>query len=163
MADLTAIKKIEQGRAEFAFKCAEQGKKILNEKGEEIDGEWYKDSNYKSYVKKVPVLIKTNGLGPTVTFIYSKRKKIDGKEIAPGKKENPKNAYDLIYKQVTKWLESEPKGLLAAELKRANRELARVVVSIDSALYRAVTVEVLALFNWLKRFAEGLIESEAEE
>jgi len=34
------------------------------------------------------------------------------------------------------------------------------VISCDSATYRHITREILAFLNWLKRFAEGLIEEE---
>ena len=67
-------KTLEQGRAEFAYKYAEAGKKL--------------GSEYKAYVKKIPMLIKTNGLGATFAFIKSKGGK----------------TYDLIHKQTFEWL-----------------------------------------------------------
>jgi len=36
------------------------------------------------------------------------------------------------------------------------------IIHLKSPEYRAVTNEVLALFNWLKRFADGMIEGEEE-
>lgn len=69
----TLINKLEKGRAEFAYKCAEDGKKIKEKT--HIDGEWYKDDKYASYVKKIPQMILSNGLGQTLVFILSKRKK----------------------------------------------------------------------------------------
>jgi CRISPR-associated protein Cmr5 len=91
--------------------------------------------DYQSYVKKIPMRILTNGLGATFAFVYSKKK--DG------------NAYDLIYKQTKEWLKV-PK----------NDELVKWIIDRESPEYRAVTNEVLALFNWLKRFADGMIEGE---
>jgi CRISPR-associated protein Cmr5 len=41
-----SIKGIEHGRAAFAYDCAKKGVKY---------------NNYDSYVKKVPMMIKTNG------------------------------------------------------------------------------------------------------
>ncbi len=31
-------------------------------------------------------------------------------------------------------------------------------MTIDSAQYRGLTIEILSFFNWLRRFAEGLTE-----
>lgn len=101
---------------------------------------------YKSYVKKIPMLIKTNGLGATFAFVFSKA--------------DEKSPYTLIYHQTKTWLNHEPKGLIRLS---NDAELAQEFVQRDSAEYRAITVEVLAFFTWLKRFAEGLIEGEADD
>lgn len=58
---------LEQGRAEFAYQCAQRANANDHIKEE-----------YKSLVKKLPMLIKTNGLGASMAFFYSKAK--DGKE-----------------------------------------------------------------------------------
>jgi CRISPR-associated protein Cmr5 len=88
--------------------------------------------DYQSYVKKIPMRILTNGLGATFAFVYSKKK--DG------------NAYDLIFKQTAQWLQQNENDFM------------KWIISRESPEYRAVTNEVLALFNWLKRFADGMIE-----
>ncbi|HBK54138.1 MAG TPA: type III-B CRISPR module-associated protein Cmr5, partial [Syntrophomonas wolfei] len=41
--------------------------------------------------------------------------------------------------------------------------LVKCLISLPSVEYRTATVEVLALFNWLRRFAEGLIEGVVED
>jgi CRISPR-associated protein Cmr5 len=137
MNSTTRIKGIEQGRAEYAYKCALQGKEMSQ------------DDKYKAYVKRIPMLIKTNGLGPTFAFVKSKGEKRMG---------YPKNAYDLIYEQTKEWLKKDEKGLL--NLNDAD-DLVEKIISLDSATYRAVTSEVLSFLVWLKRFADGLIEGEA--
>ena len=53
--------------------------------------------------------------------------------------------YELIYNQITKWL-------------KADKDLVEWIINQDSQEYRATTNEVLVLFNWLKRFADGMIE-----
>jgi CRISPR-associated protein Cmr5 len=154
MSNGTTSKGIENGRAEFAYKCAEEGKKIYSSTEIKINDDYYKDKKYKSYVKKIPMLIKTNGLGST--FAYVKSKKVKDKENKKaGNKENCKNGYDLIYKQTSDWLIS--KGMITKE-----SELIAQLVSekCSSSEYRRITIETLALFNWLKRFADGLIEGE---
>ena len=126
--------KLEQGRAAYAYKCAQRGK--------ELD----KSSEYKAYAKKIPMYIKVNGLGATMAFIWSKGVKDGTPDLA--------NAYGLLYNQIEKWLTTEDeKQLLTLE----GETIAEKISNIDSSLYRAVTIEVLALLNWIKRFADGLI------
>lgn len=162
------ISSIEQGRARFAYDFAQEGQHILKE--HPIDQEYFKDDKYLSHVKKVPMQIKTNGLGAACAFTFSKQQKVKNGKIAPGKKENPKNAYDLLYRQITLWLKQEPKQLIPPKLWKdekqgkdgnaKDRELVDVLLDLNSSQYRAVTVEVLALFAWLRRFAEGLIKED---
>lgn len=101
---------------------------------------------YKSYVKKIPMLIKTNGLGTTFAFVFSKA--------------DAKSPYKLIYHQTRAWLQHDPKGLIQLS---DDSELAQEFVNQNSSEYRTITVEILAFFGWLRRFAEGLIEGEAED
>ena len=139
MSDSTStIKGLEQGRAKFAYDCALEGSKIEKKK------------EYKSYVKKVPMLIKANGLGSTFAFIKSK---------STDDKSKPGYAYHLIYNQTKDWLKNDNKKLLDIG---EDDNLLEKIISLDSIEYRAVTIEVLAFFNWLKRFADGLIEGEDE-
>jgi CRISPR-associated protein Cmr5 len=129
---------LEQGRAYFAY-----------EQVQSVAGERY-DKEYKAYVKKIPMLIKTNGLGAAIAFVDAKSK---------GKVNNSKLAYEAIYEQITEWLKKDEK--LLVDLSEKN--LTEAIVLLESRNYRAVTVEVLALFNWLRRFAEALIEGEAKD
>jgi len=128
---MKTINKLENGRAEFAFKCAEEGANLSKKK------------EYKSYVKKIPMLIKTNGFGATIAFIFSKMKN------------NKDDTYNLIYKQITDWFKDERNPF-----KFEINELAKDICIINSQEYRAITTETLALFTWIRRFAEGLIEGE---
>lgn len=144
--ELPTINELEQGRAKFAYDCAVKAGS--------------QNKEYKSLVKKVPMLIKTNGLGNTYAFLLSKKKE----------KENDKNGvkvktpHEMVYQQTSDWLKKDPKGLISDRLKaEGNNDLVQILIDLeDPAIYRAVTVEVLAFFNWLRRFAEGLIEGEAD-
>jgi CRISPR-associated protein Cmr5 len=123
------ISGLEQGRARFAYECAL--------KGSELD----KPTEYKRYVKKIPMLIKTNGLGATFAFMFSKG-----------------GTYSSIGKHILDWLKKDEKCLLPSDLSiNSFEELNNYIISEDSLKYRMITVEVLAFFNWLRRFAEGLI------
>ena len=92
-------------------------------------------NDYKPYVKKIPMMILNNGLGATFAFVYSKKK--NG------------NAYELIDKQVLKWFSLDEK-----------QDLVKWIIDQESQEYRATTNEVLALFGWLKRFADGMIDGD---
>ena len=87
------------------------------------------------------MLIKTNGLGATFAFIKAKS--------------SSGNAYDTIYKQVSEWIRVDEKKIINLSKKD---DLVKIIVELPSPSYRALTTEILSLFNWLRRFAEGLIE-----
>jgi len=128
---MTIINKLEQGRAEFAYNCALEGSK-----------QEYK-IEYKQYVKKLPMMIKNNGLGASIAFIYSKQ---NGKS-----KQN--KAYKLIYKQLTDWLSR------IWDFDKS-KELANFITGLTSEQYRLYTLEIIGFLTWLRRFADGLIEGE---
>jgi CRISPR-associated protein Cmr5 len=131
------INKLEKGRAEFAYECVD--KAIKNFKND-----LKKQKEYKSYIRKIPPMILSNGLGQTLAFVKAKSKN--------------ENAYKLIYQQLTDYLKSEHTGRI--RMPQQENELVKWVISCDSLTYRYITQEILALLNWLKRFAEGLIEEE---
>ncbi|MGQ9609372.1 MAG: type III-B CRISPR module-associated protein Cmr5 [bacterium] len=123
------IKGIEQGRAIFAYQCAEKASTKI------YSGE------YKSYVSKVPIYIKTNGLGQTLAFIKSKE---------------DKSAWNLIYNQIEEWLVSK-------NLINNKDDLVKQIVECESFKYRQLTNEVISFFIWLRRFADGLIAEQSKE
>ena len=130
--DVPTLKGIEQGRAKYAFASVGQINEALKKE-------------YKTIVKKLPVLIKTNGLGQSLAFLKSKGEKDSRKE---------KNAHDKLYEQIGTWLQTEDvKGLIPQE-----GELVKEIIQLESHVYRQVTVETMALLNWIRRFADGLIE-----
>lgn len=136
MPETTTRIGIERERAKFAYECAQ---KALSEKKEF-------QKEYKSYVKKIPMMIKTNGVGATFAFVLSK-----AKEGSP---------YQRIYDQTAEWLQQDPKKLITLTKPK---ELVGQLIALESPQYRAVTFEILAFFNWLRRFADGLIEDDIIE
>lgn len=122
---LTTIKGLENGRAKFAYECAEEGKKT---------------PEYKAHIKKLPVLIKTNGLGAALAFYKSK-----------------KESHKLIYGQITKWLKMND------YIDPKSEDLVKEIIGFESQKYRAITIEVLSFTKWLSRFADGLIEGGEDE
>ncbi len=125
-------------RAAFAYECAKEVKEKNIEPKE-----------YKAYCKKLPMMIKTNGLGATLAFVR-------GKANGSGK---GSKAYKKIEEQFLDWLAE--KSHLSDVIGTKSGNLDGRVIALESAEYRAVTIELLALLNWMRRFAEGLIEGEA--
>lgn len=136
--DTVTIKGLEQGRAKFAYDCARAGSNIEKKK------------EYKSYVKKIPMLIKTNGLGATFAFVKSKSK-VDTNKTG--------YAYKVIYDHTAQWLREDKKNLLGL---KQNDDLVEKLISLKSPEYRTATIEILAFFKWLSRFADGMIEGDPE-
>ncbi len=138
-SNLTNITGIERGRAKFAYDRAKDARDKCLPK-------------YDSYVKKIPMMIKINGLGAAFAFMYSKKNKPEGKTYMP------------IGEDVTAWLKASGKGnLYGIEKVEKFEDLVVKIVELDSSRYRALTIEVLAFFNWLRRFAEGLIEDKEDK
>lgn len=137
MSNTTKRTGLEQGRAAFAYTCAESGANLEKKK------------EYKSYVKKMPMLIKVNGLGAAVAFAFAK-----GSKNGSAQKNDP---WGLLYLQLEDWLRQK------GNLKMEQSPLAKALASSESDSYRAATIEVLALLNWVKRFADALIEGDAND
>lgn len=156
--------KLEQGRAAFAYECAEQAKQC-HDRVDSFDyfpNQYFKASNYSSYVKNLPMLIKVNGLGSAFAFVRSKGAKVKkerGRVITPGERDNPKNAYDLLYEQIAHWIKTQKEYLLIPTDGQISTDddFVKQVINLDSAPYRTLTIEILALINWLKRFSVALL------
>ena len=146
----TTIKGIEQGRATYAYECAKQAKGRWRKETSKENEDSKKAKEYKSYAKKIPMMVKTNGLGSTLAFVKSKCK------------QGEDTAYSLLYEQLKTWL-SKPENSYYKISLSVGDDLVEKVIALNSSEYRAVTVETLALFGWLRRFAEGLIQGEAED
>lgn len=131
------INKLENGRAAFAYKCAEE---IASDNKSDNKREKNKKREYKAYVKKIPMFIKTNGLGATMAFIKSKG-----------------GTYKIIYEQISKWFKEEENPL-----KLNAEDFVKEICNMDSQQYKAITNETLAFLNWLRRFADGLIEEDSK-
>ncbi|MBB5149085.1 type III-B CRISPR module-associated protein Cmr5 [Ureibacillus thermosphaericus] len=131
------ISKIENGRAAFAFKEVKQVVEKPN----------IQSSEFRSYVKRMPTMIQVNGLGQTLAFCYSKKNNKRGK------------AYGEVYRIVQKWIEDE----VFPDLFHNNKdysEFVEKVINLNSYEYKQVTAEVLALLNWMRRFVEGMVQTE---
>lgn len=142
MSNLTSV---EQGRAAFAYEKANEVAQDKNEK--------FKKKYKNGVVKKIPMMIKTNGLGATLAFAKSK---------GDAKGSDEKKAWNKVYVQLTEWLKQTQNSHLFETPFTNDNDLVSKVIGEKSHHYRMVTIEVLAFFNWLRRFAEGLIEGDDE-
>ena len=115
---------IEQGRAKFAY---DKVKEIADLDTAGLDG---RQKKYKTSAKKLPVLIKTNGLGQALAYIQTRNK--------------------TLYQQLTSWLRDN--GLI-----QENDDLVGAVINMPSNKYRRATTETLAFLNWVRRFVDGLM------
>ncbi|WP_054950070.1 type III-B CRISPR module-associated protein Cmr5 [Numidum massiliense] len=131
-----SIAKIEGGRAAFAFDEVAQ-----SVRDGRIDGK-----KYRAYVKKMPSLIQVNGLGQTLAFYFSKRKRSGEGKI-----------YDEIYQSVAKWLEQKFPEYFREQPDREAYKLIKTVINLKSKDYRFVTMETLAFLNWMRKFADGMV------
>lgn len=166
---------IESGRAEEALKAV---KKVIadypydagKDKAELTEQERKNmqiQKEYKSYARKFSPLVLTNGLAAAIAFANEKGRGNDkgkdndkdndkGKDNGKGKdNDNGSKAWSRIYTNISDWL-------IQNNYFEKPNDLLEYVCSLDSDNYRLVTGEVLALFGWLRRFAGGLIEGEAE-
>jgi len=122
------IRGIEQFRAKTAYDFVKSvADSQLNDKAK---------GKYKSNTKKLPIYIKTNGLGQSLAFIRKRE------------------GWDKIYEQLTNWFQQNnfiPSGKDLVE---------EVIPQMESDLYRHMTKECLAFLNWMRRFVDGLIDVE---
>lgn len=98
---------------------------------------------YRSLARSLPAMLQMNGLGATVTYLYAKRGKKDGKD-----------PYSILYNTITDWYKQMKNTKLPSDLK-----FIEIITYMESDEYRILTREVRDLLIWVKRFAEGMIDS----
>ena len=123
-------KNIEKERMTVAYSEAEK----VNKKNDAKE--------FESYVNKIPAFIHTNGVGNTFAYLA-------------GQKKTWLKVVDAIYN----WLGNENSGFKSqidtvSENKNAIKLLSFAKELSDSE-YRALTIELLAYFNWLRKFAKA--------
>ena len=144
------LRDLEQKRANYAWRSIQEVKNF----GIEVE------SKYKSYVKNAPSYIQINGLGNTLVFYKSKfesdfkkyieesRKKGLNEKEAFKKLSDDKKAYKLLYDHLNGWFKEQFKE---------NREILYWIIDENTSSIDVfhVTKEIIALLNWIKRFAEA--------
>jgi CRISPR-associated protein Cmr5 len=116
-----------QRRANHAWKAIEQVLKLKDGARKE----------YGTHAKKLPLRIRTAGLGPALAFLLAK---------AADKKDHLKR----LHGDLTDWA-IKGRGLPA----KHKDNLLQSIVDGDSDFLRRATDEALAYLEWLNRFAEA--------
>jgi CRISPR-associated protein Cmr5 len=121
----TPVQLMEQKRAQFALKrvkaaCADAS--VI-------------DSEFKAYIRRLPAMIQTNGLGQSLAFYNARMRE--------------KAAYLHIVNLVNDWL-CQP-GMPYEN----SRDALDGITTEDMFLYRQADAELRALLSWLKKFAEA--------
>ena len=116
--------RLAQNRANFAFKCAKSAEN---------------NKEYKQWAKKVPMMIKTNGLGATLAFLFSKGE-----------------VQKQLLKDLESWFIADEKCKSLITLSGQPFDLVGKITEADMLAYRALTIEAIAFLTWLRRFADGL-------
>lgn len=137
---ISTLQSIAQARAKYAWECASKNKNKSSDEKE-----------YASLVRKIPMYIKTNGLLNTLAFLYSKSER------------EKKVLNDIIH-----WLTNEKWGLIdknqVNQIKTPNNQYEEKFIeyllnNADARTMMQYTMEVMALFTWLRRF----VKSESDE
>jgi len=132
---MSTRRSIEKERMNFAFSFVrEAGNGISNKE---------KAKKFEAYVQKVPAFIMTNGLGNTLAYLTTQTD----------------DQWKNVQKVICAWL-IQVDNPLKGELESTDGKLEDVLGimkdgNFHDREYRAVTVEILALFNWLRRFAKA--------
>ncbi len=128
------IARKRQQLAHLAFKFVKEVKENYKD---DVEGK------YISYVKKLPIAIKTNGLLAAMSFEFAK----SGENWESEKPE--KKTHGLLLNHIARFWD-----------KDNNEELIREMVSWNSLTVIRKTDEIIALLNWMRRFAEGMLKEE---
>jgi len=99
--------------------------------------------NFKSYAKNIPAYIKQNGLLATYAFIETKFNKDKNKDEAI--------SYYALYNITKKWL---CENGYRKEFRKEDT-ISSYLLELSSDKYKSVEMEILNLFSWIRRFAEG--------
>ncbi len=97
-------------------------------------------SEFRTLARSLPTMVQSNGLTAAVAYLYSKK--------------SNNNAHNLMYIIMHNWL-IDRKDIL----KDDKIELMYSISKMDSPSLRITTAEVMALLVWIKRFAEGMFDS----
>jgi CRISPR-associated protein Cmr5 len=125
---------LEGGRAQYAFEKIKTF--VLKANNEE-------KKEFKSYIKKMPGFIQTNGLGQTVAFYYSN---------------NSKKPYKAILEILETWIKENLENVEPAY--KGEQDFVEWVISLQSREYKILTMEIIALLNWMRRFVDGMVKEE---
>lgn len=130
---MKSIMDIERERAKFAYMNV---KKYMDNVNSEED-----NKKFKSYVRKLPMLILNNGLLNTMGFLKGKDNEDD-------------REYSSIFTCIQEW---QSKILKYIEEQSNVENTYDYIFQCNTTNYQILTKETLNFCVWYKRIAEGLI------
>jgi CRISPR-associated protein Cmr5 len=98
-------------------------------------------TDYPNNVKKFPTMIRNAGFAKAVAFGYSKG-----------------GVYEEINKNIIEWLKE--KGIIEEVLP--TKDFINKLINMNTLTYRHAINETMSLFEWLRRFAEGMFPEKKE-
>lgn len=132
---MSTRRSIEKERMSFAFNFVRDPGNGISDRS--------KAKKFEAYVQKVPAFIMTNGLGNTLAYLTTHRDE----------------QWKAVQNGICEWLKQVDnpikEKLLATDGKLVNILEIMKDDNFHDREYRAVTVEILAFFNWLRRFAKA--------
>ncbi len=152
-------KTLEQKRASYAF---EKIKEVINKPYEK---------DFSSLIGKLPTLILTNGLGNTLSFLFSKGKEqhllaiaiitnwlFNESDLKIIKGEFKKEWFNEL-ENLSKKPEKEKRETINKIIKEMITPILNpIVLEAQTHEYIFATEETLRLLNWLKRFSEAMLK-----
>jgi CRISPR-associated protein Cmr5 len=129
------IQNINNDRAKDAYEYIE--KNIKDEK--ELQKE------FRTLARSFPTMVQVNGTCAAVAFLYAKKQS----KTSSGSLKN--SAHGKLLETLENWLRI--KGFIGVEVS-----LMKSLTSCSSEEYRLISKEIIAYTQWLKRFAEGMLE-----
>ena len=134
---------VEQARAAYALAWIQRAQA----------DESIKQSELKSFTRRLPGMIQVNGFGQAMAFYYAKQSK--------------SSAYRAVYSLIEGWLcgphghEANAGQPLYAAYVGTPPALLTAITQEDQHRYRLAQAETMALLRWAKKFAEALVAEEA--
>jgi len=110
--------------------------------------------DFRSHTKKMPAMILNNGLGNAIVFAFAK-------------------GWDELLRALCEWVinnqdcpvynkNEKSSKCVGKDSSLENNPLVRRILNSDAEEYRALTDEILAYLNWLRRFADALLKDKEE-
>jgi len=124
------VRTLEQERAHYAWTRV----KAVNE------GDKGTANDVAMYLKGMPAMVLSNGLGQSLAFMLSKAKG------------NQADAHYIVYDMIAEWL-VDKRNVYGG----SKAELMLAIIEGDRAIYQQAQGETWALLVWLKKFADAYI------
>lgn len=130
---------------------------------EKVVGKTELERKYKTLVKKMSTLIQKNGYIGTLVFCYSKsQKNKEHEEVLKNIINWHKKNYKIKNYKV-KFEDENEREVRFMDINDTNfQKYIKTITKVRQNEYMLVTKEMMILFGWMKRFADGMIEGEDE-